>query len=139
MTDPLPSDPGVGEPPVGAALATLDQLPDGQARLVLPPGVESVAAGHWPGVVLVREGAAVRAFLNRCPHFRVPLAARPAQLIVRPGEALVCNVHYSRFHWRDGRCVSGDCQPGDALQPVAVSVDAAGIVRLAGPADLAVG
>ena len=117
-------------PPPNTRLLDLQELPDGHARLVLPDDATEHVPGRWPGVILLREGAAVRGFLNRCPHFQGPLATRPHQLIVKPGQALVCNVHYARFDWRDGHCLGGDCSPEESLEPVAVTVDAQGVVRL---------
>ena len=77
------------EPPrAGTALMDRNAIPDGHARLVLPDGATEHVPGRWPGVILLREGDAVRGFLNRCPHFQGPLAARPQQLIVKPGQAL---------------------------------------------------
>jgi nitrite reductase/ring-hydroxylating ferredoxin subunit len=122
--------PAPESPPVGTALLPREELPDGHARLVLPDGAVEHVPGRWPGVILLREGDAVRGFLNRCPHFQGPLATRPHQLIVKPGQALVCNVHYARFDWRDGHCLGGDCSPEESLEPVAVTVDAQGVVRL---------
>ena len=81
-------------------------------------------------LLLLREGAQVRAFVNRCPHFGVPLAARQTQLISKPGTSITCNVHYARFRWSDGVCESGECV-GEGLMPVPLDVSADGQLTIA--------
>ena len=73
-------------------------------------------AGAAPRRVLVlRSGDRCYAYLNRCPHFGMPLAERDELLIVDPHRSVSCGVHLARFRWRDGHCESGDCV-GEALQ-----------------------
>lgn len=49
-------------------------------------------------------GTEVKAFVNRCAHFGVPLTDKQAQLIYTPHTSITCNVHYARYRWADGVC-----------------------------------
>ena len=84
-------------------------------------------------VLLLRSGDEVSAYVNRCAHFGVPLAARQDLLIHTPHVSLTCNVHYARYRWGDGVCIAGDCV-GEALLKIPVMLDAQGDVFIA-PAD----
>lgn len=96
-------------------LCALAELPDGGVRMLETGGEAPLK------LLLIREGEAVRAFHNLCPHFGVPLAARQDQLIFESGASLTCNTHYARFRWSDGVCVRGDCE-GESLRPVPVAL-----------------
>lgn len=88
-------------PPIGTVLCHYDDVADGQVIL-------------RQGLMVLRSGDTVSAFINRCTHFGVPLAAKESQLIFTPHEAITCNIHYARFRWEDGSCESGECQ-GEGL------------------------
>jgi nitrite reductase/ring-hydroxylating ferredoxin subunit len=137
---PLPQDPAeprhwhqiAHAPAPGAVLGQRNTLPDGSATLrELAPGSDTASA---PGAVfrylLLRSGSGVRAFVNRCAHFGVPLAARQDLLQFVPHERITCNVHYAHYRWTDGLCTSGDCE-GESLLPIPVVVEADGTVRVA--------
>ena len=116
-------------PACGTVLAHMDTLSDAQATMMavnVPDGL----ADQVFRLLLLRNGPCVHAFVNRCPHFGVPLAARQDQLIQKPPHSLSCNVHYARFRWDDGLCVSGDCQ-GESLIALPVEVRADGTVCVA--------
>jgi nitrite reductase/ring-hydroxylating ferredoxin subunit len=81
-------------------------------------------------VLLLRSGPNVRAFVNRCAHFGVPLAQRQDLLIFQPHTSITCNVHYARYRWNDGVCIAGDCE-GESLLPIPVTVDATGRICIA--------
>lgn len=117
-----------GVPTPGTAICRLDELLDGGVTLIVPPGVPTEGPAPFSLLVL-REGDVVRAFLNRCPHFGVPLSRTQQHLKFVSGESLTCNVHYSRFRWRDGLCDRGDCV-GDALTAVPVTLAENGVVLL---------
>jgi nitrite reductase/ring-hydroxylating ferredoxin subunit len=91
-------------PPIGTVLCHRDDVTDGQVIL-----------RH--GLMVLRSGEKISAFINRCTHFGVPLAAKESQLIFTPHEDITCNIHYARFRWEDGSCESGECQ-GEGLVPV---------------------
>ena len=114
-------------PAPGVELVHLDALTDGQPLM----HALSVPGAAKPfRVLLLRSGAQVRAFVNRCAHFGVPLAERQDLLIFQPHTSLSCNVHYARYRWDDGLCISGDCE-GESLLAIPVEVDATGCIRIA--------
>jgi nitrite reductase/ring-hydroxylating ferredoxin subunit len=122
-------------PPVGTVLAQRDALANGQPHMHSVFAQDDVAKAQPFRVLLLRSGADVTVFVNRCAHFGVPLAARQEQLIYKPFESLSCNVHYARYRWADGVCDRGDCE-GESLVRVPVECDVLGTVRIAdtGPA-----
>lgn len=107
----------------------LAAVADGQA---LMQELQAPAETSGPGFryLLLRSGTTVRAYVNRCAHFGVPLAARQDLLLFVPHTSLTCNVHYARYHWSDGACASGECE-GVGLLPIPVIVDALGQICVA--------
>ena len=81
-------------------------------------------------VLLLRSGAHIQAYVNRCAHFGVPLAAKQALLKFVPHTSISCNVHYARYRWSDGVCDRGDCE-GESLIPIPVVMDAHGRICIA--------
>ena len=118
----LPHAPAPGSP-VGA----LHTFADGQATMVELAAAQEGSPAFK--LLVLRDGAAVHAFANRCAHFGVPLAARQAQLIQKPLKSLTCNVHYARYAWATGACEAGECD-GEALSPVPLIQDADGMLRI---------
>jgi nitrite reductase/ring-hydroxylating ferredoxin subunit len=110
-------------PAPGTELGHMQTLPDGQATMHT---LDSVNPENKPfRVLLLRSGPQVRAFVNRCAHFGVPLAERQDLLIFQPHTSITCNVHYARYRWSDGVCIAGDCE-GESLLAIPVTVDDAG-------------
>jgi len=120
----LPNAPAPGT----ALLCQRDGLPDGQATLW------ELDTGGGPGqafkLLLLRSGLAVTAFVNRCAHFGVPLAAKQSQLIFTPLVSITCNAHYARYRWADGSCDTGECD-GEGLVPVPLQISDAGALSIA--------
>jgi len=114
-------------PTPGTALGAVSDLPDGQATLMALDTGGGIAQPFR--LLMLRNGLQVRAFVNRCPHFGVPLAAKQTLLISRPGHSITCNVHYARFRWSDGVCDSGECL-GEGLIPVPVDISANGQITI---------
>ncbi len=78
-------------------------------------GAKGVAVPRREGragfdVVIVKDGADVRAYENSCPHLRMPLEILTDHFLDEAGENLVCRTHGARFAVRDGYCISGPCQ-----------------------------
>lgn len=116
-------------PATGTLLGQLDALPDGSAtmgELPAEPGTSETPFRY----LLLRSGAEVKAYVNRCAHFGVPLAARQDLLIFVPHTSITCNVHYARYRWSDGACAGGECD-GVGLLPIPVVVDAQGRICIA--------
>ena len=75
-----------------------------------------------------RDGAAIRAFKNRCPHNSGTLETVPDRFLDADRESLVCSTHGARFRITDGLCTSGPCR-GEGLTVVAITI-IGGEVRL---------
>ena len=105
-------------------LCRVEQIADGGAF---------EASGLWHGeresLVLLRDGDAVRGFLNICPHAGRPLNWAPGQFLVENGQ-LICAVHGASFEVPNGYCVMGPCR-GSSLREVGLRIDG-GMVYLAG-------
>ncbi len=117
-------------PEPGTSVAMLEELADGQATLRTLPSCGDAALAKPFTLVLLRAGNEVKAFVNRCAHFGVPLAAKQEQLIFKPLLSISCNVHYARYRWSDGVCEYGDCE-GEALSPVPLQVSDNGQISIA--------
>jgi nitrite reductase/ring-hydroxylating ferredoxin subunit len=117
-------------PAPGTLLGQRDALLDGQVRMHQVFAASDSAQQNPFRVLLLRSASEVKAYVNRCAHFGVPLAAQQELLQFEPHTSLTCNVHYARFRWSDGVCDRGDCE-GDALIPIPVDVDADGAIRIA--------
>lgn len=97
-------------------LAKLDEIEDGgfcEAEANLDGDAESL--------ILHRDGTAVRAWLNVCPHNGRRLDWAPGKFLKSKDGHLVCAVHGATFETVAGQCIAGPCR-GDALGAVAVEV-----------------
>ncbi|HVP32536.1 MAG TPA: Rieske 2Fe-2S domain-containing protein [Steroidobacteraceae bacterium] len=96
----------------------------------------TIGAGDWPlrGVVL-RAGAHLRAYVNRCPHAGHPLNLLPDRFCTPDGALLLCSSHGALFEKLTGFCVAGPCA-GRSLTPVPLEV-VNGFVMLADSVDVA--
>ena len=92
-----------------AALCRRDELRDGEVREV------------GAGLIAWRSSGEIRVFVNRCPHFRIPLNDAPGGFKVHGG-LLMCVHHYSYFNFPHGVCVSGPCE-GEPLETVAIRIE----------------
>jgi nitrite reductase/ring-hydroxylating ferredoxin subunit len=113
-----------GELDAGRVICALAELAD--------PGTREfrVGVGDWPlRGVLVRVGAAVHAYVNRCPHAGHPLNLNPDDFLTPDGALLICRSHGALFEPATGRCVGGPCT-GASLERITVEL-VAGRVRLA--------
>mgnify|MGYP006196835989 CR=1 FL=1 len=100
-----------------AALIALDAIADGAFA-----EVEAVVDGDAESLVLYRDDAQVRAFLNICPHAGRRLDWAPGKFLVSKG-LLVCAAHGAQFELEGGECVAGPCR-GASLTAVRVAVAA---------------
>ncbi|MDT8992495.1 Rieske 2Fe-2S domain-containing protein [Curvibacter sp. APW13] len=121
-----------GAPSHGEILARLSDLDDGQARMGLWRSATATESTPAFPYLLLRSGNTVRAYVNRCAHFGVPLAQKQEHLKFMPHASITCNVHYARYDWQDGRCLGGDCD-GEGLLAIPVEVGADGAIRIAAP------
>jgi nitrite reductase/ring-hydroxylating ferredoxin subunit len=130
MNEPLAWHALPHAPAPGTLLGQRDALQDGQVLMHQVFAANDSTQQHPFRILLLRSGQEVKAFVNRCAHFGVPLAARQEQLIYQPRQSLSCNVHYARYDWTDGHCQSGECD-GESLSPLPLVVDANGELRVA--------
>ena len=107
-----------------SALVVFDALEDGGFA-----EAEAVIDGDAESLILHRQGDAVRAWLNVCPHAGRRLDWAPGKFLKSKEGLLVCAAHGASFELENGHCVAGPCR-GDALRAVAVEV-VDGQVRLA--------
>ena len=98
-------------------LLSLDALADGALAEV----EAELGQGDAESLLLHRQGDAVRAWLNVCPHAGRRLDWAPGQFLRSREGYLVCAAHGASFELGQGACVAGPCR-GDALRPVAVEV-----------------
>lgn len=77
--------------------------------------------GDAESLILHREGNAVRAWLNICPHAGRRLDWAPGQFLKSKDGLLVCAAHGASFELQRGDCVAGPCR-GEALRAVSVEV-----------------
>lgn len=96
----------------------------------------TIGAGDWPlrGFV-VRVGAQLRGFVNRCPHAGHPLNLLPDRFLTPDGALLLCSSHGALFEKLTGYCVAGPCA-GRSLTPIPLEVRS-GFVMLADGVDIA--
>lgn len=97
-------------------LARLSDLPEGE-----PVAVDAALEGEAESVILFREGDAVRAWRNICPHAGRPLDWSPGKFLRSKDGLLVCAVHGASFELGQGACVAGPCR-GQSLSVVPVAV-----------------
>jgi nitrite reductase/ring-hydroxylating ferredoxin subunit len=97
-------------------LCALSDLEPGAARGF------TIGGGDWPlkGVV-VRVGARVYGYLNRCPHAGHPLNLLPQRFLTPDGTLLLCSSHGAVFEKSTGLCVAGPCA-GQTLTPIALEI-----------------
>ncbi|MEO5566822.1 MAG: Rieske 2Fe-2S domain-containing protein [Luteimonas sp.] len=82
---------------------------------------EAGVGGAAESLILYREGEAIRAWLNVCPHQGRRLDWAPGKFLKSKEGLLVCAVHGASFELQHGQCVAGPCR-GDCLRQVSVEV-----------------
>jgi len=100
----------------GSALMRLSDLPEGATRQFILEG------GDWPtSGFLVRTGAQIHAYLNRCPHALRPLNVLPDRFLSPDGGLIQCSAHGALFEKTTGLCIAGPCLD-ESLRRIAVRV-----------------
>jgi nitrite reductase/ring-hydroxylating ferredoxin subunit len=98
----------------GSLLCRLDAIPQGACK-ELRYGEEDASFA----LLLYRRGTEIRAYINSCPHFGLPLNARPGEFLLYNDGLIMCAHHSAVFRLADGRCVEG-LAAGEKLEPVPV-------------------
>ncbi|SEK56020.1 Ferredoxin subunit of nitrite reductase or a ring-hydroxylating dioxygenase [Pseudoxanthomonas sp. GM95] len=87
----------------------------------VPAEAEAVIDGIAESLILLRDGAQVRAWLNVCPHAGRRLDWAPGKFLLSKSGQLVCAAHGATFELQGGQCLAGPCR-GEALRAIAVQV-----------------
>ena len=98
------------------SLITFDSIEDGGFA-----EVEALIGGDAESLIVHRNGASVRAWLNVCPHAGRRLDWAPGKFLKSKEGHLVCAAHGASFELDKGDCVAGPCR-GDSLRAVPVEV-----------------
>ena len=106
------------------SLCRVEDLPEGCVRGFALPEAPRVE------VIVMRDGDALRAYRNRCPHRGTPLNLTPDHFLDATGDFMVCSTHGALFRLEDGYCVAGPCQ-GDTLSSLETRI-ADGVVEITG-------
>ena len=110
-------------PTPGAALVESAAVGEG--------AVVAVLIGEKPSrfrAIVTRTDGVARAYVNLCPHFRIPLAMDGRDLTVSTGY-IWCGFHSAQFRRHDGHCVDGPAK-GSGLTPIPVT-EANGVIAIA--------
>jgi len=102
-------------PAFGTLLCRVDSVAEGACR--------ELRFGEGDGrfsLLLHRRGVAIRAYVNSCPHFSLPLNARPDKFLLLTDARIMCAWHCAIFRLDDGACVAGPAS-GMGLEPVPIS------------------
>lgn len=103
-------------PAAGTVLCPLGAVPDeGCKELRFGTGVEEF---H---LLLYRHGDILRAFVNCCPHFSLPLNAQPDEFLILQRSRIMCAWHCAVFRLEDGYCEEGPAR-GMSLDRVPISI-----------------
>ena len=103
-------------------LGPLDAVPeDGSAAYIV-----ETAAGR-ESLMVVRKNGGVYAYVNVCPHRRMPLDFKPGEFLDPDREFILCTNHIALFAIETGECVDGPCR-GQGLEPVPFAVEDGAIV-----------
>lgn len=82
---------------------------------------EATLDGDAESLILYREGDAVRAWLNVCPHAGRRLDWAPGKFLKSKEGLLVCAAHGASFELVDGACVAGPCR-GSHLRAIPITI-----------------
>ncbi len=93
------------QPPAGVRLCALADVPDSGAKGFVFREGDSLFAGF-----VLRHGARVTGWVDRCPHMGTPLAFLPDRYLTREGDLVLCSTHGALFRPGDGLCLAGPCE-----------------------------
>jgi nitrite reductase/ring-hydroxylating ferredoxin subunit len=98
-------------------LCALADIPDGGGREWVRGAGETALR-----VLLLRRETTVWGYLNRCPHFSLPLNYEPDTFCTYDAQSVMCAHHSAMFRFDDGACYDGPCL-GHRLMAVPVRCD----------------
>ena len=95
-----------------------------------------LGSGDWPlKGFLLKVGAEVHAYVNRCAHLALPLNHLPDRFLTHDRSMILCTAHGAIYEKATGLCVAGPCA-GRSLERVPVHA-VAGYILLADSVDVA--
>lgn len=109
-------DQRLGATPPAVRLCPVNAIAEGTARNF----VLQMRAGRFHGFV-VRRGAEIAGYVDRCPHAGLPLAQTLDNYLTPDATLIACSWHGALFCIDDGRCIGGPCV-GQALTPWPVAI-----------------
>ncbi|MEP7313631.1 MAG: Rieske 2Fe-2S domain-containing protein [Pseudomonadota bacterium] len=113
----------------GTVLLDLADVADGGSRAF------TLGEGEWPlRGMLIRDGDAVQAYVNRCPHAGHQLNFMSDNFLTPDRQLIICRSHDAMFDKASGVCVAGPC-PGESLTRIAIVIES-GKVKLAADVDI---
>jgi nitrite reductase/ring-hydroxylating ferredoxin subunit len=98
-------------PTAGTELCPFTDIPDGGVREFVFEGERDPFR-----MIVVRYGDDARAYVNRCPHFLIPMNTGAGGFLT-VGNVLWCGQHSAQFRFEDGYCIDGPCK-GGALEEI---------------------
>ena len=104
-------------------LCRLDELLEGEAR-----GFDPLQRGR-DALFIVKRGATLRAYRNRCPHEGASLPWRKNAYLNADGSRIVCGAHGALFDIDTGQCLQGPAL-GKTLEPMDVRLTTDGSITL---------
>jgi nitrite reductase/ring-hydroxylating ferredoxin subunit len=105
-------------PKPGSYLCDIAEVGESQVR-ELKFGTDT----HVPfRMFIYNDAGTLRAYMNACPHFNVPLNYLPGELFTTDRRQFICMTHYAKFNLDDGRCSEGPCE-GEGLEVIPLLFD----------------
>jgi nitrite reductase/ring-hydroxylating ferredoxin subunit len=102
---------------VSDVLCTLGDLESNGAKEVVRQAGKTRAT-----IFVVQYEGRVHAYVNSCPHVRLPLNWSDDVFFDSTGRYIVCANHAARFDAATGQCVRGPCK-GQSLTRVDIAVE----------------
>jgi nitrite reductase/ring-hydroxylating ferredoxin subunit len=112
----------LAQPAAGTPLCALADIADPGAKGFLFREGEDLFMGF-----VVRLGAEIFGYVDRCPHNGLPLAPIEDRYLTREADLILCGSHGALFRIGNGHCIAGPCA-GASLERWAVKVEAGKIV-----------
>lgn len=119
MAQGMPPDP---EELAGRVLCRVEDLAETKAKDII---IENGEERH--SIMVVAWDENIHAFVNSCPHGRVPLNMIGDTFFDLTGNYLLCTMHGAHFRPNDGYCTRGPCR-GKSLKPFPVKVEAGEVI-----------
>lgn len=116
IPDPLSLSDFPAGPKAGTIIAAISDLAaTGSKSLTFKEGDSQL------NLIVHQTDQGIKAYINSCPHARVPLNLFGDTFLDMSGTYLICQTHGARFDPETGECILGPCK-GDFLTPIKIAV-----------------